>query len=134
MGGRSYSIWNAQTGALVYDSKDLIEQITANHPTFGAIFNASNTTGAPASKNRSDDKGPEPEGVAVSTINGSTYAFVSLERIGGVMMFNVDNPNTPVFVGYANNRSTTLSGPDLGAEGIIIIPAADSPNIGYSCQ
>jgi hypothetical protein len=128
MGGRSYSIWNAQTGALVYDSKDLIEQITANHPTFGAIFNASNTTGAPASKNRSDDKGPEPEGVAVSIINGSTYAFVSLERIGGVMMFNVDNPNSPVFVGYANNRSTTLSGPDLGAEGIIIIPAADSPN------
>ena len=128
MGGRSYSIWNAQTGSLVYDSKDLIEQITANHPTFGAIFNASNTTGAPASKNRSDDKGPEPEGVAVSTINGSTYAFVSLERIGGVMMFNVDNPNAPVFVGYANNRSTTLSGPDLGAEGIIIIPAADSPN------
>jgi len=128
MGGRSYSIWNAQTGALVYDSKDLIEQITANHPTFGAIFNASNTTGAPALKNRSDDKGPEPEGVAVSTINGSTYACVSLERIGGVMMFNVDNPNAPVFVGYANNRSTTAGGPDLGAEGIIIIPAADSPN------
>ncbi len=128
MGGRSYSIWNAQTGALVYDSKDLIEQITANHPTFGAIFNASNTTGAPALKNRSDDKGPEPEGVAVSIINGSTYAFVSLERIGGVMIFNVDNPSSPVFVGYANNRSTTVSGPDLGAEGIIIIPAVDSPN------
>jgi hypothetical protein len=128
MGGRSYSIWNAQTGALVYDSKDLIEQITANHPTFGAIFNASNSSGVPASKNRSDDKGPEPEGVAVSTINGSTYAFVSLERIGGVMMFNVDNPSSPVFVGYANNRSTTVSGPDLGAEGIIIIPASDSPN------
>ncbi len=128
MGGRSYSIWNAQTGSLVYDSKDLIEQITANHPTFGAIFNASNSTGVPALKNRSDDKGPEPEGVAVSTINGSTYAFVSLERIGGVMMFNVDNPSAPVFVGYANNRSTTISGPDLGAEGIIIISAADSPN------
>jgi len=128
MGGRSYSIWNAQTGSLVYDSKDLIEQITANNPTFGAIFNASNTAGAPALKNRSDDKGPEPEGVAVSTINGSTYAFVSLERIGGVMMFNVDNPSAPVFVGYANNRSTTVSGPDLGAEGIIIISAADSPN------
>jgi len=128
MGGRSYSIWNAQSGALVYDSKDLIEQITASHPTFGTIFNASNATGAPALKNRSDDKGPEPEGVAVTTINGSNYAFVSLERIGGVMMFNVDNPSSPVFVGYANNRSTTLSGPDLGAEGIIIIPAAESPN------
>jgi hypothetical protein len=128
MGGRSFSIWNPLTGALVYDSKDLIEQITANHPTFGAIFNASNTTGTPALKNRSDDKGPEPEGVAVATINGSTYAFVALERIGGAMMFNVDVPTSPVFVGYANNRSTTVSGPDLGAEGIIFISAADSPN------
>ena len=128
MGGRSFSIWNPQTGALVYDSKDLIEQITSNHPTFSSIFNASNSTGTPASKNRSDDKGPEPEGVAVTIINGSTYAFVSLERIGGVMIFNVDVPTSPVFVGYANNRSTTLSGPDLGAEGIIIIPASESPN------
>jgi hypothetical protein len=128
MGGRSFSIWNPTTGALVFDSKDLIEQITANHPTFGAIFNASNSTGTPALKNRSDDKGPEPEGVAVAEINGSTYAFVSLERIGGVMIFNVDNPTQPVFVGYTNNRSTTVSGPDLGAEGIIIIPASDSPN------
>jgi hypothetical protein len=128
MGGRSFSIWNPLTGALVYDSKDLIEQITANHPTFGAIFNASNATGTPALKNRSDDKGPEPEGITVATINGSTYAFVALERIGGAMMFNVDVPTSPVFVGYANNRSTTVSGPDLGSEGIIFISAADSPN------
>lgn len=128
MGGRSFSIWNPLTGALVYDSKDLIEQITANSSTFGAIFNASNTVGVPAQKNRSDDKGPEPEGVTVASINGSTYAFVGLERIGGAMMFNVDVPTSPVFVGYANNRSTTVSGPDLGAEGIIFISAADSPN------
>jgi len=128
MGGRSFSIWNPLTGALVYDSKDLIEQITANSSTFGAIFNASNTVGVPAQKNRSDDKGPEPEGVTVATINGSTYAFVALERIGGAMMFNVDVPTSPVFVGYANNRSTTVSGPDLGSEGIIFISAADSPN------
>ncbi len=128
MGGRSFSIWNPTNGSLVYDSKDLIEQITANSPSYGAIFNASNSTGAPAIKNRSDDKGPEPEGIAVSYINGSTYAFVALERIGGVMIFNVDIPTSPVFVGYANNRSTTLSGPDLGAEGIIIIAANESPN------
>jgi hypothetical protein len=44
------------------------------------------------------------------------------------MMFNVTNPNNPIYVGYANNRSTTLSGPDLGAEGIIYISAAQSPN------
>lgn len=128
MGGRSFSIWNASTGQLVFDSKDLIEQITANHPVFGAFFNASNTTGAAALKNRSDDKGPEPEGVATAFINGSNYLFVSQERIGGVLTFNVNDPANPVFVGYYNNRTLTGSGPDLGAEGIIYISAAASPN------
>lgn len=128
MGGRSFSIWNAATGALVFDSKDLFEQITSNHSTFGAFFNASNTTGAATSKNRSDDKGPEPEGITLEEINGKMYAFVGLERIGGVMVFNVQIPTAPVFVGYYNNRTLTGSGPDLGTEGIITIPAAISPN------
>ncbi|NDB33853.1 MAG: T9SS C-terminal target domain-containing protein [Flavobacteriia bacterium] len=128
MGGRSFTIRNANTGVVIFDSKSLIEQITANHPTFGAIFNASNATGVPAIKNRSDDKGPEPEGLKVAQINGKTFAFVALERIGGAMIFNITNPNNPVYVGYANNRSTSASGPDLGAEGIIYISAAESPN------
>ena len=128
MGGRSFSIWNAQTGALVFDSKDLFEQITAAHPVFGAIFNASNSASTPSFKNRSDDKGPEPEGVTTAFINGSHYAFVSMERIGGAMIFNVNDPENPVFVGYENNRSTTGIGPDLGAEGMIYISAEDSPN------
>jgi hypothetical protein len=128
MSGRSFSIRNATTGALVFDSKDLLEQITSNHPYFGSIFNASNTVGAPSLKNRSDDKGPEIEGIAVHQYNGSMYAFVSSERLGGVFIFNVQNPASPTFVGYYNNRSNTASGPDLGAEGIIFISAADSPN------
>jgi hypothetical protein len=128
MGGRSFSIWNAATGALVFDSKDLIEQVVANHPTFGAIFNASNSTGAPSLKNRSDDKGPEPEGITTAVINGENYLFVSLERVGGAMIFNINNPVSPVFIGYYNNRSTTASGPDLGAEGMIYISAEASPN------
>jgi len=128
MGGRSFSIWNAETGALVFDSKDMFEQITAAHPEFSAIFNASNSATTPTLKNRSDDKGPEPEGVTTAFINGSHYVFVSMERIGGAMIFNVDNPNEPVFVGYENNRSTTGIGPDLGAEGMIFITAEDSPN------
>lgn len=126
-GTRSFSIWNAQTGALVFDSKDLLEQITANHPTLSGLFNASNSSGAPVSKNRSDDKGPEPEGVATAFINGNHYLFVSLERVGGVMLFNVDVPSSPVYVGYYNNRSVASNGPDRGAEGIIIIKKEDSP-------
>ncbi len=128
MGGRSFSIWNATTGQLVFDSKDLIEQITSTHPATAAFFNASNSTGSATSKNRSDDKGPEPEGVATAFINGSSYLFVSLERIGGVLTFNVDNPANPIYVGYYNNRTLAGSGPDLGAEGIIHITAEASPN------
>jgi hypothetical protein len=92
------------------------------------LFNASNTSGTPASKNRSDDKGPEPEGVATAFINGNHYLFVSLERVGGVMAFNVDSPAAPVYAGYFNNRSVALNGPDRGAEGIIYISKEASPN------
>jgi len=130
MGGRSFSIWNAQTADLVFDSKDLFEQILAAHPDFSAIFNASNSASNPSFKNRSDDKGPEPEGVVTAEINGSMYAFVSLERIGGAMIFNVDDPTNPVYVGYENNRLISGIGPDLGAEGMIFISAEVSPNGG----
>ena len=128
LGSRSFTIRNAATNALVFDSKDLFEKITANSPLTSAFFNASNTTGAAASKNRSDDKGPEPEGVTVAVLNGIHYAFIALERVGGCMVFNVENPSAPVFVTYVNNRTLNGSGPDLGAEGIIFISAADSPN------
>ena len=128
MGSRSFTIRNAATNELVFDSKDLFEKITANSALTAAFFNASNTTGADVSKNRSDDKGPEPEGVTVAEIDGVHYAFIALERVGGCMVFNVENPNAPVFVTYANNRTLNGSGPDLGAEGIIFISAEDSPN------
>jgi hypothetical protein len=128
LGTRSFSIWNAATGALVFDSKDLIEQITSHHPTLSNLFNASNASGAAAAKNRSDDKGPEPEGVATAFINGNHYLFVSLERVGGVLTFNINDPATPVYSGYYNNRSFATNGPDRGAEGIIYISKAASPN------
>jgi hypothetical protein len=127
LGGRSFTIWNGTTGAMVYDSGDDLERITSTHPTHSSIFNASNGSSA-APKDRSDDKGPEPEGTAVASINGETYGFVSLERIGGVMMYNVTNPSAPVFTGYYNNRAFATNGPDRGAEGIIYIPDSLSPN------
>jgi len=127
-GSRSFSIWNATTGAQVYDSGDDFEMITSSHPTYSTLFNASNTSGAAVSKNRSDDKGPEPEGITTAMINGHSYAFISLERIGGVMSYNVDDPNNPVFASYFNNRTFASNGPDRGAEGMVFIPAADSPN------
>lgn len=128
LGGRSFSIWDASTGALVYDSGNDFEKITSTHPVFGAMFNASNGSGAITVKNRSDDKGPEPEGTTVATIDGNHYAFISLERIGGVMIYNINNPASPVFSGYYNNRNVATNGPDRGAEGMIYIDATSSPN------
>jgi hypothetical protein len=127
-GGRSFSIYNAATGAEVHDSGNLLERVTSTDATYGAIFNASNTYGeAPVRKNRSDDKGPEPEGVATGRIGNNLYAFVSLERVGGVLIFNINNPASPVLELYANNRSLTAGTGDLGPEGIVFISAADSP-------
>ncbi|RYY15929.1 MAG: T9SS type A sorting domain-containing protein, partial [Cytophagaceae bacterium] len=126
-GGRSFSIYNAATGAEVHDSGNLLERVTAADATYGAIFNASNSFEVPVRKNRSDDKGPEPEGVATGRIGNNLYAFVSMERVGGVMVFNINNPAAPVLEAYANNRSLTTGAGDLGPEGIVFINAADSP-------
>jgi hypothetical protein len=114
---------------LVWDSGDQLERITRDHPFFGQMFNANNGTSA-AAKNRSDNKGPEPEGVVTAVLNNKTYAFIALERIGGVIVYDVSNPLAPKYVTYANNRAFPANNAtdDRGAEGIIFISAAESPN------
>lgn len=124
-GGRSFSIWNLATGNLVWDSGDDLEAITAADPTWGQYFNASNGS-APSLKNRSDDKGPEPEAVTIAEIEGRTFAFVGLERIGGIAAYEVTNPAAPAFIQYINTRQ--VPGGDLGPEGLIFIPKNESPN------
>ncbi|NJN34632.1 MAG: hypothetical protein HC817_10630 [Saprospiraceae bacterium] len=122
-GARSFTIWDASNGNLVWDSGDWLERITRD----SIYFNANNSNTNIARKNRSDNKGPEPEGVATAVLNGRTYAFVSLERVGGVAAFNVTNPQNPTFATYTNNRRGVATD-DLGPEGILFINAADSPD------
>jgi hypothetical protein len=128
LGARSFSIFNADTKQIVYDSGDRFERyIAANHPL---IFNADNE--ANGAKNRSRAKGPEPEGVTLGTINGQTYAFITLERTGGVMAYNVTDPNNPTFTDYKNSRMTSAYGGDNGPEGIIYIaPENTTTGKGY---
>lgn len=125
LGARSFSIWNPDSG-LIYDSGNDFEVITSQHPQLSAIFNASNSNNT--FKNRSDDKGPEPEGVMIAEVNGTPYAFIGLERIGGVMVYNVSNPAMPTFVDYVNSRDVSSYGGDNGPEGLIFIEAKDSPD------
>ena len=138
-GARSFSIWDSSM-VQVYDSGDDIEQyIAANYE---ANFN-SNHNGSNARGNRSDNKGPEPETIVTAKIGDSTYAFVGLERISAVMVYNVTNPTNPKFLQYLTTRNfaevplSTTGGPttmprplggDLGPEGLLYIPASESPN------
>jgi DNA-binding beta-propeller fold protein YncE len=125
-GARSVSIWSPQ-GGLVWDSGDQLERFFADGANgYSAIFNSNHEELPP--DNRSDNKGPEPEGVAVGRVGGRTFAFVSLERVGGVMAYDVTDPHAPAFAAYANTRGLAVQGGDLGAEGIEFVSEEDSPN------
>jgi 2',3'-cyclic-nucleotide 2'-phosphodiesterase/3'-nucleotidase/5'-nucleotidase len=126
-GARSFSILNAD-GEMIFDSGNDFERITAE-----LIPGAFNSQGANESfDNRSDDKGPEPEAATVGVVNGQTYAFIGMERVGGIFVYNVSDPAAPVFVAYVNNNnlegaSEELTVGDVAPEGFKFIPAEDSP-------
>jgi len=136
-GARSFSVRDEE-GRLVFDSGDALEQlIKLRNP---AYFNANHTnnvnTGNPndwTHDSRSDDKGPEPENVTVAKLFGRDFAFVVLERIGGVMIYELVDPTRPTFVDYVNPRvfgvaAESAAAEDLGPEGVIVVQAEDSPN------
>ncbi|MES9939220.1 MAG: choice-of-anchor I family protein [Candidatus Thiodiazotropha sp. 6PLUC2] len=133
-GARSFSIRNAN-GKLIYDSADDFERITAE--LLPDNFNSNNDDND-SFDSRSDDKGPEPEGVAIGKVEDHQFAFIGLERLGGIMVYDITNPHQVTFVDYLNNRdfsvdaelesgvSNPLAG-DLGPEGITFIDEDDSP-------
>lgn len=124
LGGRSFSIWDADTMKQVYDSGSDFERITAERlPDY---FNWSNDDDE--MDKRSAKKGPEPEDVKIGTIGGNVYAFVGLERISGVMTYNISNPNQAAFANYLNTRdfSEKIAG-DVAPEGLAFVPADNSP-------
>jgi DNA-binding beta-propeller fold protein YncE len=132
-GGRSFSIWTT-SGSLVFDSGDEFEQVVAAR--YPANFNATND--ANNFDARSDDKGPEPEGVTVGRLGERTFAFIGLERVGGIMVYEVTDPRHARFVQYLNNRDFSVASAeasvtgdgavgDLGPEGLLFIPAEQSP-------
>lgn len=143
-GGRSFSIWD-KNGAQVWDSGAAIEKFLASDDcklgkdkTIACKdwFNSNHEEGD-SKDARSTGKGPEPEGLAVGKIGDKTFAFVGLERMGGILVYDISTPAAPVFMDYLNARedwstedpSTVLATVgDLGPEGLHFIPAAKSPN------
>jgi LPXTG-motif cell wall-anchored protein len=145
-GGRSFSIWSS-SGELVWDSGSQLEEIALRD--YPAAFNSDSSDSAATPQlmvsgqpgrmdRRSTSKGVEPEALAVGTIGAQTFAFVGLERMGGIMVYDVSNPTAPSFVRYKNaaleglalnpaNNSTPGSY-DVSPEGMVFVPAAASPN------
>jgi len=129
-GARSFSIRDAD-GNLVWDSGDQFERITAER--YPDWFNSGHDE--TLFDDRSDNKGPEPEGVALGKIGDKTYAFIGLERMGGIMVYEITDPTQPRFITYVNSRDFSVDSAadpgaagDLGPEGLAFVPAADSPN------
>jgi hypothetical protein len=120
-GSRSFTIWDTSLNR-VWDSGDEFEQRTTALPN--ALFNTTHDSNT--LDNRSPSKGPEPEGVAIGRFGTRTIAFVGLERVGGVMVYDITSPTSPVFLTYFNQRTGATG--DRGPEGLLLIPAAKSPN------
>lgn len=139
-GGRGFAIFTAE-GERLFNSGDMVERAIADLIEAGELptsaFNANHSEQDSFDK-RSDDKGAEPEDVQVGRIEGRTYAFLGLERIGGVMVFDITDPRDPRYVTYVTNRDFSVeysedepanaaAAGDLGAEGMAFIPASESP-------
>lgn len=144
-GGRSFSIWNS-SGVLVWDSgsefveivaRDFPDYVNTNADDEAATARAMVESMADGADARSDDKGTEPEAVAVGRIGDRQYAFIGLERQGGIMVYDVTDPSAPAFEDYVNLALSELAsggdftGPgttDVSPEGVVFVSASSSPN------
>ena len=139
-GARSFSIWDTQANQ-VFDSGDQFATVLLSK--YGEKFNANENKND--ADNRSDDKGSEPEALTVGKVGHRYYAFIGLERMGGIMIYDVTNPKKPQYINYINNRNVdvefnidedtdpvSLQGDynqvgDLSPEGLVFIAAQNSP-------
>jgi len=106
-GTRSFSIWD-DVGNLVWDSGDFIEQLLIDQfPGLWAV-------------GREDNKGPEPEGVALLNIVDHWIAFVGLERSSAILAFDITDPNSPFYIDLIANAG------DISPEGMLTVTSEDS--------
>ena len=121
-GGRSVSIFDAQTGTRIWNSGNALEKFLAEHHP--GLFNWNSKKGKIKPDSRSDDLGPEPENVTVGKTKSGLYAFVAVERSSGIAVFDLKNPKKPQILDYFTSST------DRGPEGVLFIPAENSPEKG----
>lgn len=104
-GARSFTIWDANSGGLVFDSKNDMDKRSNDFVTYDDT--------------RSDDKGSEPESVVVAKMGTKDILFLGLERTDTVMIYDITNPEAPQYL----QSIKTGDAP----EGLLFIPASKSP-------
>ncbi len=130
-GGRSFSIYNADTLELVFESGNDFEKKTAAY--LPGWFNCSNDN--MDIDDRSTKKGPEAEGITVGQIGTHIYAFIALERIGGVMVYDVSDPKHVTYVNYINTRDfSDAIAEDVSPEGLCFLSVEGQPMLLAACE
>ena len=142
-GGRTMTIFRVADSGLeeVFTSADDAERITYGY--LPEYYNASNDNAV--LDDRSGKKGPEAEAVTVGEVDGRIYAFLALERTGGIMVYDVTDPGNSEYVNYINTRDFMtvvpgsevyedgeldkwVTGGDVAPEGLAFVKAEDSPS------
>ncbi|SDJ78968.1 hypothetical protein SAMN04487898_104283 [Pedobacter sp. ok626] len=104
-GARSFSVWNGNTGAQVFDSKNELDVKCIAEKVYD--------------DGRSDDKSVEPEGITIGTMGNKKVAFLGMERADAVAVYDVTIPAAPVFLKLLKCGDAP--------EGVLFIPAKNSP-------
>ncbi|MCF8407056.1 MAG: choice-of-anchor I family protein [Chitinophagaceae bacterium] len=105
LGARSFSVWDATTGAQVFDSKNELDKKATELKIYD--------------DGRSDDKGVEPESVTIGRVGNKTIAIIGMERADAFAIYDITTPTAPVFI----KMYKTGDAP----EGLLFIPASKSP-------
>ena len=105
-GARSFSIWNGNTGELIFDSKN---DLDIRAKAAGKYVDS-----------RSDDKSTEAEGITIGRAGNKNLLFVGMERSDAVAVYDVTDPDSPVYLQWLNCG--------VGPEGVLFVNAGESPN------
>jgi len=133
----SNSMTMYRNGIAIWDSADLLDQIQTQ--AFGvANINGSHSLSSDKStmnyvgQDRSDDKGSEPEGVAVGMVGDRRIAILGLERMTALAIFDITDPGNPIFQEWLQMLPTKATpAKDVkhwSPEGIVFVPASKSPS------
>jgi hypothetical protein len=133
----SNSMTMYRNGIALWDSGELLDQIQIK--AFGvANINGSHSYSSDKStmnyvgQDRSDDKGSEPEGVAVGMVGNTRVAILGLERMTALAVFDITQPRSPVFQEWLQmlpaKATPAKDVKHWSPEGIIFVPADKSPS------